>query len=75
MPVSYGILNPMVNGTRGRFTYDILTPVQFSIWYFDPGVNFLSFYFEPPHGKLNPPHFYQKRGVHNTIREGLICHR
>jgi hypothetical protein len=23
--VSYGILNPMVNWTRGRFTYDILT--------------------------------------------------
>jgi hypothetical protein len=50
--------------------------VQFSIWYFDPGVNFLSLYFEPPHGKLNPPpHFYQKRGVHNTIRESFIYHR
>jgi hypothetical protein len=24
--LSYGILNPMVNWTRGRFTYDILTP-------------------------------------------------
>jgi hypothetical protein len=26
VPVSYGILNPMVNWTRGRYTYDILTP-------------------------------------------------
>ena len=36
----------------------------------NPGVQFLPLYFEPPHGKLNPPppHFYQKRGVHNTIR-------
>ena len=72
-PVSYGILNPMVNW------HMIFWPrVQFSIWYFDPGpgVNFFSLYFEPPHGKLNPPpHFHKKRGVHNTIREGLIYHR
>jgi hypothetical protein len=35
----------------------------------NPGVQFLQLYFEPLHGKLNPPpHFYQKRGVHNTIR-------
>jgi hypothetical protein len=63
-PVSYGILNPMVNW------HMIFWPrVQFSIWYFDPGpgVNFFSLYFEPPHGKLNPPpHFHKKRGVHNT---------
>ena len=30
-------------------------------------------YFEPPDGKLTP-HFYQKRGVHNTTRQALTHH-
>jgi hypothetical protein len=36
--------------------------------------DFSSMYFEPPHGNLTFPQFYQKRGVHNTIREGSIYH-
>jgi hypothetical protein len=35
-PVSYGILNPMVNWTRGRFTYDILTPGSIFLMVFWP---------------------------------------
>ena len=45
------------------------------IWYFDPGVNFLPLYFEPPNDKLTPPLISTKRGVHITIRVGLIYHR
>jgi hypothetical protein len=52
-----------------------LNPGSIYLWYFDPGFNFpygiltpgsifLSLYFEPP------PHFYQKRGVHNTYNIG-----
>jgi hypothetical protein len=36
VPVSYGILNPMVNWTRGRFTYDILTPGSIFLMVFWP---------------------------------------
>jgi hypothetical protein len=34
---SYGILNPMVNWTRGWFTYDILTPGSISLMVLTPG--------------------------------------
>ena len=63
-----------------------LNPGSIYLWYFDPGFNFPYGILTPGsifcHCILNPlmvnwspPHFYQKIGVHNTIREGLIYHR
>jgi hypothetical protein len=64
-PVPYGILNPMVNWTRGRFTYDILTPGSIFHMVFWPWGQFFVIVF------WTPLHFYQKRGVHNTIGRGV----
>ena len=56
-----------------------LNPGSIYLWHFDPRFNFPYGILTPVsifcHCILNPPHFYQKRGVHNTIREGLIYHR
>jgi hypothetical protein len=48
---------------------------KFDMWVDNDVPNwFLSIFchciWNPPHGKLNPPHFYQKR-VHNTIGRGV----
>ena len=50
----------------------------YTIWYFDPGVKFLSQYFEPHHGKLNPLIFtkrwdskYHGQGCQNTMGRGF----
>jgi hypothetical protein len=46
------------------------------MWVTDPGVNFLSLYFEPPHGKLNPPSWaggskYHGLGGRYTMSRGV----
>jgi len=78
IPVSYGILNPWKIDILGSIYHMVFWPwVQYTIWYCDPGVKFLSLYFEPHHGKLNPPPIYVKRGgsiyhgwgVQNTMDE------
>ena len=52
-PVSYGILNPMVNWTQGRFTYDILTP----------GSIFHMLFWPPCPWNINPPTY----GISNPL--------
>jgi hypothetical protein len=34
--------------------HGILPPGAIFVWYIDPGINFSSRYFKPPHGKLTP---------------------
>ena len=47
-PLSYGILNPMVNWTRGWFTYDILTPGSIFLMVFWPRGQFFVIVFWTP---------------------------